>query len=1133
MADAAGGHLIVIGASAGGIEALSILVGTLPRELAAPIVVAQHIDPRRESHLGEILDRRTELPVVTVEERATLEHGTIYVVPANRHVVVTDHEVSIAEAPPHSRPSPSVDMLLSSAAEIFQERLVAVILTGTGSDGAEGARQVKAAGGTVVIQDPETARFPAMPSALAPTSVDIITDIEAMGPLLHELVSAPLTPSRPEDERLLAGFLEQVRERTGIDFSTYRRPTILRRLHRRMAATRMGTIRSYIRYATTEPDEYRRLASTFLIKVTDFFRDEELFDHLRAVVLPQLISENRDRMELRIWSAGCATGEEAFSLAILAAEALGDELDAWNVRVFATDLDADAIAYARRGIYPAATLKNMPEEIRARYFEQLEGGEYEVSKQIRLLTVFGQHDLALRAPFPRIDLALCRNVLIYFTADLQRRALQLFAFSLREGGWLALGKAETTSPLPEYFVPDQPRIKLFRRRGQRPMIPPAGGARNAVSGVAEMARAVRSQPTRSLLPVSGVEGSRFRPARDRGEASINALPVGIAFVDRAYDITAINPVARRLLAIHGAAVGHDFLHAADIVPGPQLRAAVDEALHGRGSTFRAPVRAGGIEGTDPWIEITCHPGIGDAADGQPSGAVIMVRDVTAEHLREVELTQVIEAERGSARHLAEQIDGYREANQRLLHDNEELAAGNADLRSANEELLVANEEVQAATEEVETLNEELQATNEELETLNEELQATVEELNTTNDDMEARAADLQEATVSLENQRREAEHARARLATLIESMRDAVLVVDGDGTTVLANAAFASLEEAASGPDAAESGLDVDVLRRRVARGEEFELPLSIAADGRRRWYEAYGRRAPSGMDIVDGGGILVIHDTTDLSLRRLQEDFVAMVAHELRTPLTALRGYLQILGRDDGDKAGSVLSLATSQADRLHRMIEELIDATRAERARMAIHPEAVDLVALLAETVVIAQGLSERHQIVYEPEVDRLEVTADRGRLQQVALNVMMNAIMHAPESPKIQVRIRRRRRRAEIEVEDHGPGIPDDAADTIFGRFQAGNAGGPGLGLGLFIAREIVHAHGGTISVDSEPGEGATFQIQLPLGAAPASEVPLELPYAPVGAPAPPGNGPGVDAAAPTRPGKESRRTGRTPG
>jgi len=349
-------YLVVIGSSAGGVAALSTLVATLPAGFPAPIVLAQHLSPAHPSHLGDILARHSTLPVRTIAAREPLEPGVVFVVPADRHIEITDGHVGVP-VEGAGRPKPSIDLLLSSAAHAYRDRLVAVVLTGTGSDGAAGARAVKQAGGTVVIQNPETASYPAMPRSLAPTTVDIVANLEDIGPLLHDLVTDAPIPGASHEEAPLRTFLEEVRARSGIDFTSYKAPTIGRRLQRRMAATRTGTLADYRAYLHDHPEEYQRLISSFLIKVTEFFRDPALFSYLREQALPPLIDAARGRgNELRLWSAGCATGEEAYSLAILVAEVLGADLDRFTVRIFATDLDATAIDFARRGVYPASAL---------------------------------------------------------------------------------------------------------------------------------------------------------------------------------------------------------------------------------------------------------------------------------------------------------------------------------------------------------------------------------------------------------------------------------------------------------------------------------------------------------------------------------------------------------------------------------------------------------------------------------------------------------------------------------------------------------------------------------------------------------------------------------------------------------
>src|SRR5579884_4171369 len=947
-------QLVVIGASAGGVEALSRLVSTLPVGFPAPIVIAQHLDPRRASRLEEILAQRSALPVRTVTAHSRLEPGTIFVVPANRDVEITDHDVRV-RAGESGRSQPSVDLLLSSAAEIFGEGLIAVVLTGMGSDGAAGARMVKERGGTVIIQNPDTASFPGMPLSLAPTVVDIVANLDAIGPLVNDLLIGAYTVPRPGEEKQLRSFLDQLRERSGIDFNSYKLPTITRRLQRRMAATGSEKLTDYIRYLQREPSEYQRLVNSFLIKVTEFFRDPELYAYLRDQILPTLAEEVKKRHELRIWSAGCATGEEAYSLAILLWEILGQELEHTSVRIFATDLDADAVAFARQGVYPASAVSSIPPDLLERYFNRINSA-YEVKKHVRGLVVFGQHDLAQRAPFPRIDLILFRNVLIYFTPDMQKRALQLFAFSLRDAGYLVLGKAETVSPLAELFALEQARLKVYHRVGDRVLIP-----------AARIRDAPPMLPNRSPIAARGGALGDRRPGQaphevnrprggERFEGLLQRLPLGIVVVDRAYDIQFINNAARRLLGIHSSAIGHDFIHLVQYVPLLPIRNAIDAAFRGEAPTAVYEVASPpAAPGEQRYLAISCSAERWGAEAGPADAVMVQVSDATAVERERREHEQRARQQEEAIAARSAQIRQLAEANGQLLDANQELTAANAELRTANEELLVANEEAQAATEEVETLNEELQATNEELETLNEELQATVEELNTTNDDLHARSIELQELAVSLEAERRAADMERNRLAAILVSMGDAVLVVDTQGQTTLTNAAYETMfghpEVDFVPQDQEGQPLPADETpRARAARGEAFSMEFTMtSADGTRCYFEAVGQ--PIGQE----GGVVVIRDITDRSLRRLQDEFLATASHELRTPLTVLTGYLAMLNRRplSDERAATYVRLAMEQAQRIDTLMRQLLDVTRLQGGKLVLAREPVDLVALLQHVV------------------------------------------------------------------------------------------------------------------------------------------------------------------------------------
>src|ERR1044072_92784 len=456
--------LVVVGSSAGGVGALSTLVSTLNKSFPAPIVIAQHLDPQRPSQLGSILERRSTLPIVVVSEQdpTKLEDGRIYVVPSNRHVRIVDGHVHL-EGDRNDRPKPSIDMLLSSAAKAYGEHLIAVVLTGSGSDGAAGAVEVKNAGGVVIIQNPRTAPYPSMPLSLPPTAVDHVVDVEQIGPMLNDLLKGVELPPPEKIEDPMRDLLVQVSNETNIDFRNYKSTTILRRIARRMAVTHNANIREYADYLSTHPEEVKELIKAFLIKVTGFFRDPEAYQIIKETIVPDLIERGKENgRSLRIWSAGCATGGEDYSLALLFADYLGEDFPEWNVKIFATDLAGDAITFARRGIYPENVLKELPDNYRHQFFERIDHG-YQVNKSLRQVVIFGEQDISRGVPFPRMDLVTCRNLLIYLKPELQQVVLDLFAYSLQQSrGFLFLGKAETARPTKATFELINKRWKIYR-----------------------------------------------------------------------------------------------------------------------------------------------------------------------------------------------------------------------------------------------------------------------------------------------------------------------------------------------------------------------------------------------------------------------------------------------------------------------------------------------------------------------------------------------------------------------------------------------------------------------------------------------------------------------------------------------
>ena len=765
------GDLVVVGASAGGVEALSILVSTLPLDFPAPIVLAQHLDPNRPSNLDHILQRRTTLPVILVTSSSKLEPGKVYVVPANRHILVKDHHVEVQEDQP-KHPRPSIDALLSSAAEVYGDRLIAVILTGSGSDGAAGAVNVKNAGGTIIVQDPHTARYPSMPLALPPTIVDFEVKLENIGSLISNLLSGVNIVQREErTEDVLREILELVTHQASVDFRQYKTSTILRRIGRRMTVTHVHTIRDYAEYLRSYPEEIGELVKAFLINVTQFFRDTEAFAYIRHEILPKLIAKAREHDKvLRFWTAGCATGEEPYSLAMLLSEMLGAELPEWSIKIFATDLDEAAITFARRGIYSESLLKGMPDEYRNHFFEHVDQG-YRISKILRQMVIFGQQDLSRSAPFPRIDLVLCRNVLIYFSPELQDYVLNQFAFSLSPDGYLFLGKAETVRPTQLYLELVNKQWKVYRCTGT--VLPSVRRQHMPELATPRLDGRIMNHPNKNMSTPQEQDTSlattEFGQLRRFNELLLRFLPIGVVVIDRNYRVLTANSAARRLLGLRDVTSDQDFLHAVRGVPYSVTRTAIDAVFRERNAITLSEVELEVASGGNGRF-LSLSMALMQVDVNTPEFATISVSDVTDQ----VQIRRQLEVVQSEQTQLMNELGT---TNKRLSYVNKELMDANEELQVANEELMLTHEELQATIEEFETTNEELQATNEELETNNEELQATNEELETTNEELRARTSELQEVAQTLDSE-------RVRFAEMVELAPFYILVLRGPNLIV-------------------------------------------------------------------------------------------------------------------------------------------------------------------------------------------------------------------------------------------------------------------------------------------------------------------------------------------------------------
>lgn len=713
-------RVVGIGSSAGGLEALRTMLARLTPGNHCAYIVVQHLSPTYKSHLPELLGRETSLPVQEIRSGLKLMADHIYITPPSCNVLVREGALIQQQADQSVLPKPSVNLLLESIAAEYGENAIAVILSGTGSDGASGVRSVKAAGGFTFAQQPDTARYDGMPHMAIETGcIDWVLPPDRIADEINQLCRHTQKPknteqnSQRDDANNLRKLMGVLRSRSRMDFSGYKPATLWRRIERRLVANRVPSLEAYLDLVATHPEELERLAKDILISVTAFMRDPAAFVALEAE-LRKLLARKAPGDEIRIWVPGCATGEEAYSIAMLLHRILGGDFSHYAIQIFATDVDMDAMQIARRGCYPASTVELLGREVLQHYFQPLNDA-YEISKLLRGVVVFARQDLVLDPPFLRLDLISCRNVLIYLQNSIQSRLLSFFHYALVPDGLLFLGKSESVAQQDGLFTAVSKEHRVFRRNAVATSLPVTGALGS-------------SAPTAQTQTGSGGQ-IRQRELRLLQLATQYFMPDSV-LVDARQQIR------------------HVFANAGGYLKLPSGKANLDLFAHlPREWKVEAQSLLRKVVQTGEPCQGTFSLSVRDADSG-------MVRlSVRPFDLDREERLYLLAFERtgGVAAKITEALGSAEVAAHDLNVELEhELVAAREHLQTVIEELETSNEEMQALNEEVQAANEELQATNEELEASNEELQSTNEELLTINDEMLAKTSELASANAALE-----------------------------------------------------------------------------------------------------------------------------------------------------------------------------------------------------------------------------------------------------------------------------------------------------------------------------------------------------------------------------------------------
>jgi two-component system CheB/CheR fusion protein len=1080
--------IVGIGASAGGLEAIAELLGGLSAGTGMAYIVVQHLDPRHESLLSEILAKKSAIPVSVALSDEIVQPDHVYVIPPDVTLTVLAGRIALSPRPNAPERSLPIDALFKSLAEASGDHAIAVVLSGGDSDGSSGVQAVRRAGGLTLAQSPETARFSDMPRhAIETGCIDLVLRPKEIA---HELVrlgqrlSAAVAPGPTNpvdrgtdaDEASLRHIFRRLRSVHGVDFTHYKRTTMWRRLERRMALRRIDGVDEYRRLTDDDPGELDALYQDFLIRVTEFFRDPDSFDALRRYVFPVVCEGLSGKRSLRIWVPGCASGEEAYSVAMALLEYFGDSVPSARIQIFGTDVSETALEHARGGVYTASAVHEVSSERLQRFFTK-QNGEYRVAKDVRDLCLFARQDVTHDPPFSRLDLISCRNLLIYLDGVAQQRVLRTFHYALRPEGMVIFGPAESIGPSSDLFEQVDKRFRVYRRLPSHhgdsgiPLV-------HASTVTSEKKDTALDVDTESLLR----EADRLLLAR--------FAPASLV-INRAFTILQFRGHTGPYLEPAGGAPSFDLRR----VVRPELLVHIPPAIQEASSTGAPSHHDARMEnGRAVNIEIIPLKGSPDPP------AFLILFDHGAPRRPSAEVP-------AGAAALPES-----DKDRRLVELERDIAGLRAYLRTAIEEHGAIEEELKSAHEEVLSANEEFQSTNEELETSKEELQSTNEELTTTVDELRQRNQELAALNAELDETRKATERARSYADIIIDTVRQPLAVMDTAQRILRVNSAFSfDLEvpvEEAEGQllhEIDHGRWNVPELRQRlrdvVSGGhtmEDYEVTLELARQGR-RVLSLNARKLPDDAERAELL-LLAINDVTVragitaslVASNERKDEFLAMLGHELRHPLTPITHAIYLLRLASPEPAiAELLDTIDTETHRLLRFVDELLDVARIGRGLIEVRREPLDLVSVIGEATRAVQPLIQgrQHRLSVILPAAPVYVKGDAGRLHQVVTNLLENAAKYTDPGGQITLRLEQRDGDAVLSVRDNGIGIAPENLEHVFEPFKRARGalagGNSGLGLGLSVVRQVIELHGGHIGATSAGlTTGSEFVARLPV-------------------------------------------------
>jgi two-component system CheB/CheR fusion protein len=1062
-----------IGASAGGFDAIRHFFQALPADTGVAYVVVQHLDPTHVSLAAELFANHTTMPVVEASDGVLLQANHVYTSPSNREVAIRQGRLQLTPRSDRGTLHLPIDHFFGSLGEDCGTRAIGIVLSGMGTDGALGLKSIAAHGGIVLVQDPATAEYDGMPrSAIAAGIANYVLRVSQMPQVIADYARHPYANGKGgegetphlADPEAVQNLIQIVHTQRGYDFSGYKRGTLMRRIERRMGLRGTTRLPNYVDLLKSEPAEVDALFRDLLIGVTEFFRDAPAWKALEADVIAPLVESKQSGETIRIWVPGCSTGEEAYTVAIIVLDHLRRARKKCPVQVFATDTNNDALEVGRCGRYPAGIATRVTAARLKRYFTTgLNQQHFTVSQELRTSIVFGAQNLFSDPPFGRVDLISCRNVLIYLESDLQKRVLKIFHFALGKNGYLFLGSAESNGNRDELFQPLSKKWRIFKRVGKTPT-----DVLNLLTRPGELRPVTLAQVARSAPPLSQVATVAQKLILDR------FCPASVLIDGRNEALYYCGPTEEFLVRPRGAPV-QDLLLMVREGLRSRLRAALREAADSNATVVATGARMKQSKGFVP-VEITVTPHTG--GESGPLYLVVFRHDIQAA-LPPPDDT----AEGALIRHLEEELNASRDDLQNTI---EGFVTSAEDLKVSNEEVITTNEELRSLNEELESSKEELQSMNEELTTVNQQLDAKVRELEGSNSDLNSLLNSSEIATLCIDQSFRIKWFTPAA-KTLFQFLPSDIGRPLSDFS--LANAGDALIDTASA------------VMSSKEPQQLEFQsttTPQSTIA--RRRLLRRVAPYRDDNSQVT--GAIVTFADITesvraakaaqtarkDLSDSRAQTDRLRTLSSALAVAETRER---RALAQDLHDDLGQMLALIKLKISSIEKlpvpdfMQSAMDDCSRAvDQANRKVRVMAFQLSPPMLDELGLPAAMEwmadEMHKMY------KLDVTAkDDGQpkplnpdvsatLFRAIRELLINTAKHADVSHAIVSTELTKDQQLLVTVSDAGAGFDPDQT------LPASDQGG----FGLLSVRERIQMMGGEVTIRSNPGNGTTVFITVPL-------------------------------------------------